>query len=124
MKLNGWWRLWIACVLVWAILMAVGFGGFAYLLSSRAQENAAAIRNDCQFDWVNSHAGHLNDTASMEVEVKACLDRDAEMRRAYMVGIAKGWAAATLIPPLLALMLGFLAAWVARGFRQGQMPSS
>jgi len=124
MKLNGWWRLWIACSLVWAIVMAVAFGGFAYMLSSRAEENAVAIRNSCQFEWVSSHAGHLDDTASMELELKACLARDAESRRTFMVGMAEGWVAATLIPPLLALMLGFLAAWVARGFRQGQVPSS
>jgi hypothetical protein len=123
MKLNGWWRLWIACSVVWAILMAVAFGGVAYMLSSQAKENAASIRNGCQFDWVESHAGHLSDAASMEAEVKACLDRDAQIRRASMVDIANIWAVATLTLPLLALLLGRLAAWVARGFRQNQAPS-
>jgi len=124
MKLNGWWRLWIACSLVWAILGALTIGAFAYHMSTVRADFAPTLRNMCESSAMDpraqARAGRTNNPASIEAEVKACLDRDAANHSAEWRVIAKTWAATTLVPPVVALLLGLLGAWVARGFRQSR----
>ncbi len=123
MKLNGWWRLWIAGSLVWVILGALTIGGFAYHVSRVRADFAPTLRNMCENSAMDPRAqareGRTNDPASIEAEVKACLDRDAS-NNAQWPAIAKTWAVAALVPPVVALLLGLLGAWVARGFRQSR----
>jgi len=124
MKLNGWWRLWIAFSLVCVILGAALFGGLVYQLQS--QRNASHyvdwMKSNCEQQAAEDASIVAGDLIARDARIKACVDRLAYADREELYRIGRWWAVGTLIPPSAALVLGLLGAWVARGFSQQRQP--
>jgi hypothetical protein len=134
---SGWMRLWVALSVLWVVPVLIIGGVSLKNIQTPAQKKAADAGWACK-DYASVPTTDLlalygeerlvrayrtggGDTPEHKKLIQDCgkaLTRDyAAVRQRELVQTVGMFGLCALIPPLLLLALGWLAAWVVRGFR-------
>jgi len=117
-NLNGWQRMWVVGVLIYATAV------FVLVVQHWPTYRSVSMTNSCSEMWLGSRnngraAEGLPRLSKAECEAELARVRSPAGLRAKRIETVLGAVALWLIGGVIAYGIGWLIAWVRRGFRSG-----